>query len=110
MIIFNIDIMLARRKMTLTELSEKAGITMARRGYPFTVIPRDRYIPAAARAEASVPTRKSKGSAPAKLRLNSRHPKDKPGMAAGVNSASTHSASDARNWIAIEAELGMRKF
>ena len=29
MIIFNIDIMLARRKMTLTELSEKVGITMA---------------------------------------------------------------------------------
>ena len=29
MIVFNIDIMLARRKMTLTELSEKVGITMA---------------------------------------------------------------------------------
>ena len=29
MIIFNIDIMLARRKMSLTELSEKVGITMA---------------------------------------------------------------------------------
>ena len=29
MIIFNIDIMLAKRKMTLTELSEKMGITMA---------------------------------------------------------------------------------
>ena len=29
MIIFNIDIMLAKRKMTLTELSEKVGITMA---------------------------------------------------------------------------------
>lgn len=29
MIIFNIDIMLARRKMTLTELSEKVGITIA---------------------------------------------------------------------------------
>jgi len=29
MIIFNIDIMLARRKMTLTELSEKVGITLA---------------------------------------------------------------------------------
>ena len=29
MIIFNIDIILARRKMTLTELSEKVGITMA---------------------------------------------------------------------------------
>ena len=29
MIIFNIDIMLARRKMTLTELSGKVGITMA---------------------------------------------------------------------------------
>ena len=29
MIIFNIDIMLARRKMTLTELSEKVDITMA---------------------------------------------------------------------------------
>jgi putative transcriptional regulator len=28
-IIFNIDIMLARRKMTLTELSEKVGITLA---------------------------------------------------------------------------------
>ena len=28
-IIFNIDIMLAKRKMTLTELSEKVGITMA---------------------------------------------------------------------------------
>ena len=29
MIIFNIDIMLARRKMSMTELSEKVGITMA---------------------------------------------------------------------------------
>ena len=29
MIIFNIDIMLARRQMTLTELSEKVGITLA---------------------------------------------------------------------------------
>ena len=29
MIVFNIDITLARRKMTLTELSEKVGITMA---------------------------------------------------------------------------------
>ncbi len=29
MIIFNIDIMLARRKMSLTELSEKVGITLA---------------------------------------------------------------------------------
>jgi len=29
MIVFNIDIMLARRQMTLTELSEKVGITMA---------------------------------------------------------------------------------
>jgi putative transcriptional regulator len=29
MIIFNIDIMLAQRKMSLTELSEKVGITLA---------------------------------------------------------------------------------
>ena len=29
MIVFNIDIMLARRKMTLTELSDKVGITIA---------------------------------------------------------------------------------
>ena len=29
MIVFNIDIMLVRRKMTLTELSEKVGITIA---------------------------------------------------------------------------------
>jgi putative transcriptional regulator len=29
MIIFNIDIMLARRKMSLTELSERVGITLA---------------------------------------------------------------------------------
>lgn len=29
MIVFNIDIMLARRKITLTELSEKVGITIA---------------------------------------------------------------------------------
>ena len=28
-IIFNIDVMLARRKMSLTELSEKVGITLA---------------------------------------------------------------------------------
>ena len=28
-IIFNIDVMLARRKMSLTELSERVGITMA---------------------------------------------------------------------------------
>ena len=29
MIIFNIDVMLARRKMTLTELSNRVGITLA---------------------------------------------------------------------------------
>lgn len=29
MIIINIDVMLAKRKMSVTELSEKAGITMA---------------------------------------------------------------------------------
>lgn len=29
MIVINIDVMLARRKMSLTELSEKVGITMA---------------------------------------------------------------------------------
>ena len=29
MIVFNIDIMLVKRKMTLTELSEKVGITIA---------------------------------------------------------------------------------
>ncbi len=29
MIIFNIDVMLAKRKMSLTELSEKVGITLA---------------------------------------------------------------------------------
>jgi putative transcriptional regulator len=29
MIVFNIDVMMAKRKMTLTELSEKVGITMA---------------------------------------------------------------------------------
>lgn len=29
MIIVNIDVMMAKRKMTLTELSEKVGITMA---------------------------------------------------------------------------------
>ena len=29
MIVFNIDVMLARRKMSLTELSERVGITMA---------------------------------------------------------------------------------
>ena len=29
MIIFNVDVMLARRKMSLTELSERVGITMA---------------------------------------------------------------------------------
>ncbi len=28
-IVFNIDVMLARRKMSLTELAEKVGITMA---------------------------------------------------------------------------------
>ena len=28
-IIFNIDVMLAKRKMSLTELSQKVGITMA---------------------------------------------------------------------------------
>ena len=28
-IIFNIDVMLAKRKMSLTELSERVGITMA---------------------------------------------------------------------------------
>ena len=29
MIVFNFDVMLARRKMSLTELSERVGITMA---------------------------------------------------------------------------------
>ena len=29
MIVINIDVMLARRKMSLTELSERVGITMA---------------------------------------------------------------------------------
>jgi len=29
MIVFTIDVMLARRKMSLTELSERVGITMA---------------------------------------------------------------------------------
>ena len=29
MIIFNIDVMLAKRKMSVTELSERVGITMA---------------------------------------------------------------------------------
>ena len=29
MILFNLDVMLAKRKMSLTELSEKVGITMA---------------------------------------------------------------------------------
>ena len=29
MIVFNIDVMLARRKMSLTELSHRVGITMA---------------------------------------------------------------------------------
>ena len=29
MIIFNIDVMLAKRKMTLTELSQRVGITLA---------------------------------------------------------------------------------
>ena len=31
MIVFNIDVMLARRKMSLTELSHRVGITMANR-------------------------------------------------------------------------------
>ena len=29
MIVFHIDVMLAKRKMSLTELSERVGITMA---------------------------------------------------------------------------------
>jgi len=29
MIVFNIDVMLAKRKMTLTELSQRVGITLA---------------------------------------------------------------------------------
>ncbi len=29
MIVFNIDVMLARRKMSVTELSERVGITLA---------------------------------------------------------------------------------
>ena len=29
MIVFNIDVMLARRKMSLTELSQRVGITLA---------------------------------------------------------------------------------
>ena len=36
MIVFNIDVMLARRKMSLTELSERVGITMANLSIPKT--------------------------------------------------------------------------
>ena len=31
MIVFHVDVMLAKRKMSLTELSERVGITMANR-------------------------------------------------------------------------------
>jgi len=46
---------------------------------------------------APVPTSQSSGSAPALEMLNSRQPTVRPGMAAGVNRAKMHSASDARN-------------
>ena len=71
---------------------------------------RKRYIPAAATSEAKLPTKKSSGKAPAKLILNSKQPTVRPGMAAGVNSASTHSASDALNWMAQVAEPGRSRF
>ena len=63
-----------------------------------------------ARKVAKEPASQSRGRAPAKLRLNSRQPMVRPGMAAGVNSARTHSASEARNWMTMDALLGSRKF
>ncbi len=71
---------------------------------------RSRYMDTAAPMEARVPTKKSSGSAAPLLRLNSRQPMPSPGIAAGVISASTHSASDARNCTAMVAESGNKIF
>ena len=60
-------------------------------------------------AVAAVPTRKSKGRAAPEVRLNSRQPKLRPGMAAGVKKARTQRASESRNWMAQVAEPGRRK-
>ena len=83
---------------------------MATRGKPLTVHFLPHHIKVAAKKEAKLPTKKSKGNAAPDVRLNSKHPAAKPGMATGVNSANTHSASDARNWIAQVAEPGSKIF
>ena len=62
------------------------------------------------RKDAKLPTKKSIGSAPKYVKLNTIQPTARPGIAAGVNSASTHSASLTRNWIAHVDESGSIKF
>ena len=77
---------------------------------PSQGIPRSSRMEPQARKVAKAPTAKSRGSAPAKLMLNSRQPMVRPGTAAGVKNDSTHRASDARNWMAQVAELGISRF
>ena len=67
-------------------------------------------MPQAAKKVAKLPTRKSRGRAAPEVMLKSRHPRVSPQMAEGVKNASTHRASDARNWIAKEALLGNSRF
>ena len=68
------------------------------------------HMAVVARKVAAEPASQSNGRAPAKEMLNSRQPMVKPGTAAGVISARTHSASDARNWMAQDAEPGIKAF
>ena len=83
---------------------------MARNGYPFWVTLRRKYILPVAIRVANVPIKKSKGRVLAKVRLKIKQPILNPGMAAGVNRASTHNASEIRNWTTQVAEPGKSRF
>ena len=87
-----------------------AGMVRPSRGTPLMVIFRVSHMAPQAKKVARLPTRKSRGRAPAKLRLNSRHPMVSPGTAAGVKKDSTVRASLIRHWMAKLAELGKIRF
>ena len=75
----------------------RAGIRRLSRGnFPSFTRRRSHIQPTDPRV-ARVPTSQSRGRAWALLRLNSRQPRVRPGMAAGVNRAKMHRASDSRN-------------
>ena len=69
------------------------------------------YIQPVAPSVAREPKIISSGSpAPIFTRLDSTQPRVSPGMAAGVNSANTFSASDTRNCTAAEVVPGSSRF